>query len=230
MTAAGAPYAAVTDEALEKLASLANIKNRARFKEDVRALIRDIWRAAHLLDPEAAGILGWGLTEFALIALEKSFVELVTAARNVRSAMAAFINAAESDATDSKDARARRDEYLKHLTNLGLTLPPTKAHKKNTIRMEVAVERHNEDGSTDRPRRRRQPSGPLIDGRFSSCHGMRIIASKTAFTIPRLIRDTTSPFSGTSRKRLVRAPPLSCTTANPAHQGGGRKAHLQQQL
>ena len=147
MTAAGAPYAAVTDEALEKLASLANIKNRARFKEDVRALIRDIWRAAHLLDPEAAGILGWGLTESALIALEKSFVELVTAARNVRSAMAAFINAAESDATDSKDARARRDEYLKHLTNLGLTLPPTKAHKKNTIRMEVAVERHNEDSS-----------------------------------------------------------------------------------
>jgi hypothetical protein len=90
MTTAGAHYAIVTDEALEKLASVANIKKRDRFKEAIRALIRDIWRTAHLLEPEAVGSLGWERTVLALIALEKSFAELVTAARDLRSSMEAF--------------------------------------------------------------------------------------------------------------------------------------------
>jgi hypothetical protein len=118
MTTAGAHYAIVTDEALEKLASVANIKKRDRFKEAIRALIRDIWRTAHLVEPEAVGSLGWERTVLALIALEKSFAELVTAARDLRSSMEAFLKAAASDAIDSKETQARRDKYLKHLTDL----------------------------------------------------------------------------------------------------------------
>ena len=122
MAAAGAqkPFVVLTDDALQKLASIASIKNISKFEEDVRVLIKDAWRVAPLFDPEATGSPRLERIPIAVVALEKSMARLVTAARDVQSSMEVVVKAAKVDAREIIEAWDNRNNYERHLADIGM--------------------------------------------------------------------------------------------------------------